>query len=822
MKHARIRASTGAALRGLYSKRYLTVGGATVAGLDAFAAQHDRSVPRRRMPRTDWTIPRLGFGGDDIGATGSERIGLFLEAVRRGGNVLLIDGEHVYARREVGSDLWSHRAVDRDWEAIALAQLWASGLNRSEIVIMARLSAATGRESLRDRLAALLVALDLQRVDILHVSVPLADGVFPTESLHPIFSECEALVGSGYTQFYGLACESFSALDAGVDGDNPLAAGVPLRAVFSTAESVRGLAAETRRRADVDTTTSARGAGNVFSRPTSSTSSPRPSAAALSAPAIAPPAGDRHHLVSVMYPMSLTRPWPAVPAVTDSRDLRQSLSASDLASRYGLAQFIRAPFDAWQDMPAADTLLGLGSAEGGAAALQHERVSRLFRCVDTPERNKSDAAAVPASDVGVVTELDTSAARSSASPPGSDLAALSDALNAAVHLEFAWEDKGVAAAVEAAAAQLAVGTVEDSAAVAPPDDAGDERNAPTTAPLDNAATAYLATLMAPTTMAVAQPLLSDDVRWARTLAANLDRLDSWAEWRELRGRRILPALARVAAVARRVPDAREWCVAYVAAVSEVAARVDALQEAGQAARAVKVSAVLDAAVPGLAATPHLHAKTARLLLSAAPLVDTLLTEVPEAFGLRRRSPRDVAAVREATIAAAASAAVSRGAVPANNSSDAGAPQSSPFGGSELALESRLAARSAEIDALIASVVSHDSNCQGGSTKREARTLVSDTDGGHALITTDAKLAPQQMSTSKPAVAQRLPSANSRDSTLGSSLHAVRVQQSKAYHSVFDGMQDTLPQSLALDALTSSVLSSALASAASAPLPRQGR
>jgi hypothetical protein len=67
-------------------------------------------------------------------------------------------------------------------------------------------------------------------------------------------------------------------------------------------------------------------------------------------------------------------------------------------------------------------------------------------------------------------------------------------------------------------------------------------------------------------------LHDNDVDWARIIAANLDQIDSWVEWRALRNRRVLPAVGRVkvacAGVAAvqdwimvRHPDRNVWCLA---------------------------------------------------------------------------------------------------------------------------------------------------------------------------------------------------------------------------------------------------------------------
>ena len=57
---------------------------------------------------------------------------------------------------------------------------------------------------------------------------------------------------------------------------------------------------------------------------------------------------------------------------------------------------------------------------------------------------------------------------------------------------------------------------------------------------------------------IAAPLREGDVTWARTLAANLDRLDSWVEWRSVRNGLVMPAVARLQATCVGVESVKEW------------------------------------------------------------------------------------------------------------------------------------------------------------------------------------------------------------------------------------------------------------------------
>ena len=53
-------------------------------------------------------------------------------------------------------------------------------------------------------------------------------------------------------------------------------------------------------------------------------------------------------------------------------------------------------------------------------------------------------------------------------------------------------------------------------------------------------------------------LRDGDISWGRVLASNLDRLDSWVEWRALRNDRIMPALERLQTTCRGVDSVKEW------------------------------------------------------------------------------------------------------------------------------------------------------------------------------------------------------------------------------------------------------------------------
>ena len=220
----------------------------------------------------------------------------------------------------------------------------------------------------------------------------------------------------------------------------------------------------------------------------------------------------------------------------------------------------------------------------------------------------------------------------------------------------------------------------------------------------------------------------------------------------VRGRRLLPALARVleacaAAAAAATPspssssvsgaaggsggvdaaasEPARWATAYAASMGSLIGTLDALLDGAQARRTRALAAQLDGAHPPLAAAcPTLEAKVAALLL-AGPHIDCLQTEVAGAFGLRRRPAQQRSeTTRMQTASSSADAAQGQGQphlrtapveLGGGGDSASSATATTTTTSAVAALEARLAARAAEVDALIAGG-SLNSSASGGTNE----------------------------------------------------------------------------------------------------------
>ena len=74
--------------------RKLTSGSARVSEIDKYVLGFDATImPRKRMARTGWSVPFLGFGSDNIGSPPSDRMSVFLAAAaKKGCNLFTING----------------------------------------------------------------------------------------------------------------------------------------------------------------------------------------------------------------------------------------------------------------------------------------------------------------------------------------------------------------------------------------------------------------------------------------------------------------------------------------------------------------------------------------------------------------------------------------------------------------------------------------------------------------------------------------------------------------------------------------------------------
>ncbi len=129
--------------------RTLTFGGASSQGIDQYVSKCEPNImPRKRMPRTGWQIPFVGYGTDNVGTPASDRQGtLHAAAAKKGCNLFSIDGggfyvclmfacsynntrttlaDEIFRRRWPHAREYAPRVFEQDWEYFALRRLMVS------------------------------------------------------------------------------------------------------------------------------------------------------------------------------------------------------------------------------------------------------------------------------------------------------------------------------------------------------------------------------------------------------------------------------------------------------------------------------------------------------------------------------------------------------------------------------------------------------------------------------------------------------------------------------------------------------------------------
>jgi len=165
----------------------------------------------------------------------------------KGANAVLFNGEEVLGRKAASEH--PLRSFELHWEAYALQRLFSktgSAMKRNEVIVGASLNIlacnGSGREGVRRRLRALLASLHLQRLDFLLLQIPRESKKWSLAAeANALVAECEASVGEGLTQFYGVGCSGFT-MDPGGSGGQQQS----LPSLLSALDSIRGHALKVR------------------------------------------------------------------------------------------------------------------------------------------------------------------------------------------------------------------------------------------------------------------------------------------------------------------------------------------------------------------------------------------------------------------------------------------------------------------------------------------------------------------------------------------------------------------------------------------------
>lgn len=565
-------------------RRHVHYGGCTAEGISRYAARFQNSLPRRVLHAAGWSVPRVVFGGDDYGTPAHDRMGLLHAAVtQRGINMCVFDGDSILSRSIPGSDVFARRPLDRMWETTTLRRLFSSKLvQRDEMIIAVQLqlgklpyttdAATVDVGGLQERLQSVLRHLGLQQADLLLVQLPAAKQ--GTQPLAPLLQALERMVGHGYTQYYGIVCDTVSGSDSSAS-----AGAVRVSELLAAAHNVRGTAYQVRQ------TCTGRLGNHVdaFPEPSTDGTATPPVAAPVS-----PVAPTRHHLAVAAYSANLLNLQPLLPGTSNGpRSVAQELRDA------GILQLLKTPLDC--------------VASG-----------KPFRCADADAHTDQH--------------------------PRRLVPLLNDTLNFAIHLEQKWEGqvRQHAIAEDSRLRQSAGSTVEAAAAAAASSQPGAEEA--TLPPVEQSAVT----------------VRDRDVAWARVLAPHLASLDSLLQWTFLKRRRVIPAVDAVVSAALPLPGCKEWATAYRLIMGDVTGRIDVLMEQQHAARVKLVCEQLDSALPQLATSTSLTARVLRLLLATSFGADCVMTEVPDALGLRR--PASGVAMLDTPAATAASSGAAGNAV----------------------------------------------------------------------------------------------------------------------------------------------------------------
>ena len=528
-------------------------GGASSSGLASFLTTRQgegrpEALARRPWPRTGlgsggapWSIPRVIFGLDDHGSPATDRASLLFSAVTaKGCNAMLFNGDDLL-QRAAASPL-PLRSFDLHWEALTLRRLLskAVGVQRSEVMVGATLalSPSAGHATLEPRTRALLSALHMQRLDFLLVMLPREERAWALrEHAQALAEACEALVGQGLLQYYGIGCASFHAEEQAAAGAGAGAAaaaespaGQHLPSLLAALEhpAVTGAAARTRAALLAAHAASSPSPpplvlGNTQATPLTGSEGGEAApgvylgasegayeASAAAAADAAQQAGaaatslllgsSSHHCAALAVTANLLTLSPAL--------LR---TAAPAAAAHGLALLALSPLDCYARQSAVTASAEAWRAAGRYAAWDADpavprREPTPFRCAEAPLHSEA------------------------ASHPALTAPMLNDTLNFGCHLEELWEREVRAAALAEAASS---GSGSGAAAAA-------------------AAAAGKAL----------EAVGRTDASWARILGGSLARLDSLLHWQWIKRRRLVPGVTALVLAASKLTASAQWASTY--------------------------------------------------------------------------------------------------------------------------------------------------------------------------------------------------------------------------------------------------------------------
>jgi hypothetical protein len=625
---------SGEALRPLSSRvrpSNVSVGGvqvdlsgvATASATQALAERFPQ-MDYRTIPRSGWSVSRLGFGGDDLGSRPDERQKLLTYSVRRRGvNLLEVDLDTLHARFDPASSLYEPSPADRVWERRALLRMVQQGwIARSELVVAAVSSCipadtsrdgrgrkALSAEELLSRAERALEWLGLEAFDVFFAHVPASQSEFGAVEMEDLVQTLEQGMcrERRSAQGWGISCGAFSALEQGSTLDH----------------SGRSLKAQ-----------------------------PLPLILNAAVRAASSSGEGQHRMLAVRYLGSATNTAAFVPAVVDQGG--SELSVADILSKLKVAQFLKGGFDSVRDgrlfraidsddhepfdeksfvgqlneaMNYAIHLEFMFDKEVGAAGR-----AELARMREEWESNR---------DAALVEEL-------CKLKPTAELTEMGEAEKSALAEKFArsLRDAGEGQQLEGlhhlAASSAGVPSPSQSSAVTIPFQGKEgERK---TLGLGHAAGRPRKGLTALEMPPPPEPPMAEEVTWARVIANNLHRLDSLAEFEYLWATRIDPAVFRAVRSMGATEACRDWAKGYQATMMTLRHLMTNMLEYRHAPRARAAAEILDSALPevrppedwmkaGSWATDALHDRVLRLLCGTP--AEVILTEIPVVYGVKR-------------------------------------------------------------------------------------------------------------------------------------------------------------------------------------------
>ena len=505
----------------------------------------------------------------------------------RGNNVVYLNLDEINADVSRGVEPWQRAALTGLVGGSAASN--SAPVPREALLVIGTMRVGGPRtnttvQDLSNLTRTALHAIGLEALDVLMPVLPALTLQFGPSQLDALLAQCERMTAAGATQAYGMACAHWSALDAP-------AAGQPVRSLFHAAE------------------------------------------------AAAPGGGGGHSLVALGYPLSLTEQAPLTPLYAD--DQGRTWSLAELVHGYGITQFVSAPLDAsdaegrvFRCTDAAphegvpNALIWRQLFEAGKAAVEMEQqwAHRWSHVAHQELRERLEGLAGTQPQGGVPSNIDPPSAvpgRTACAPGAAKLQATplpppsptADGVNIGtlVATQAPAGPFGSLRAVAARAGALKQADAEGSG-VAPPLESGED-------PLTEAQGA----------LERLEALSERDTTWGHALATSVRGMASLQQWSALWSRGAWPAVGRLVAAASGAHGTTDWARVYQAVMSHLQQAVQLRMESHQAAVAGRVTGALDAALPPLASSSTLHARTARLLL-AAP-VDCIVTEDAVAHAL---------------------------------------------------------------------------------------------------------------------------------------------------------------------------------------------